>query len=336
MIDGRLNHGLNGTIICVENLFYNVPSRRLAIKYPHEEANRIIDVLGKYAIHYPYVSFAFRRMDGNSASDFRTKGDNDKHATIKSLISPKIVKELFDLEFFDDSLSFNAKICISVPYATFSSVAIQSKQDHKKVFQLFVNGRSVENHRMKQSVETVFSSKDLSCSFVNISLEIIPTNVDVNVHPTKAIVNFLFEDKIIEKIEKEFYDVMCQFRKKGVVEVNNLPNSSQTSVDVFIYFFSHSDENELMLHYALTAFHDALVELLKRQVEKRVLLETFDVVLLTLDETIDGGIILETDPRAIASRVTKSGHDGDLSLGDQTVTQVFQRAQEQLARSLLR
>jgi hypothetical protein len=43
--------------------------------------------------------------------------------------------------------------------------------------------------------------------------------------------------------------------------------------------------------------------LLKGQMERRVLLENLELLLLTLDELIDGGIILEIDSIAIANRV---------------------------------
>lgn len=44
-----------------------------------------------------------------------------------------------------------------------------------------------------------------------------------------------------------------------------------------------------MLNMALNSFHDALTVLLRNQVEKRAILENYDLVMLCLDETIDDG-----------------------------------------------
>lgn len=55
-----LSSGLKGTIITAESLFYNNPSRRQTLKYPQEEANRIIDLLVKYAIQYPFVLIIYK------------------------------------------------------------------------------------------------------------------------------------------------------------------------------------------------------------------------------------------------------------------------------------
>lgn len=40
--------------------------------------------------------------------------------------------------------------------------------------------------------------------------------------------------------------------------------------------------------------------------DKRTIIENYDLVSLTIDETIDDGIILETDPVMIASRVSRA------------------------------
>lgn len=59
--------------------------------------------------------------------------------------------------------------------------------------------------------------------------------------------------------------------------------------DVFFYIIGSPEENELMLNLALSSFTDALSALLRSQVEKRAVLENYDLTMLCLDETIDDG-----------------------------------------------
>ena len=70
--------------------------------------------------------------------------------------------------------------------------------------------------------------------------------------------------------------------------------------DLHFFVTAHVDENEIIVATVLNAFFDAVSLLLRGVVEKRAALENLDLVLLTIDELIDGGIILETDPNAIA------------------------------------
>ncbi|KAI9102818.1 coatomer protein complex, subunit zeta 1 [Phlyctochytrium arcticum] len=140
-----------------------------------------------------------------------------------------------------------------------------------------------------------------------------------------------FEKSLFDKTKKTTSDIIL-FDNQVVVYKN--------SIDVLIYVLGSAEENELILSYLLTSYYEALSNLLnflsRGQVEKRTILENFDVVVLALDETIDGGIILESEPSNIAARVTKKSSEGDIPLSEQTVSQVLQRAQEQLARSLLK
>ena len=58
-------------------------------------------------------------------------------------------------------------------------------------------------------------------------------------------------------------------------------------------------------------------------VERKTVLENLDLVLLALDEITDSGVILETEPQVIASRVTMRGADADVPLAEQTFSQAL-------------
>eukprot|EP00244_Chara_vulgaris_P010228 TRINITY_DN4629_c0_g1_i2.p1 TRINITY_DN4629_c0_g1~~TRINITY_DN4629_c0_g1_i2.p1 ORF type:complete len:185 (+),score=30.28 TRINITY_DN4629_c0_g1_i2:228-782(+) len=107
--------------------------------------------------------------------------------------------------------------------------------------------------------------------------------------------------------------------------------------DLLFYVTGGEDENELILSTLLQAFFDAVGLLLRNNVvEKRTVLENLDLILLCLDELVDGGIILETDANVVASRVAMRGADADLPLSEQTISQALATAKETLARSLLK
>ncbi|CAM9902183.1 unnamed protein product, partial [Sphacelaria rigidula] len=83
----------------------------------------------------------------------------------------------------------------------------------------------------------------------------------------------------------------------------------RSGVDVHLYVVGSSDENELILTAVLDALHEALVILLRGQLDRRTLLENLAMALLAVDELVDAGRILEIDPPAIANRVLMRGAD---------------------------
>ncbi|XP_039072923.1 coatomer subunit zeta-1 isoform X2 [Hyaena hyaena] len=74
--------------------------------------------------------------------------------------------------------------------------------------------------------------------------------------------------------------------------------------------------------------------LARKNVEKRALLENMEGLFLAVDEIVDGGVILESDPQQVVHRVALRGED--VPLTEQTVSQVLQSAKEQIKWSLLR
>uniref|UniRef100_A0A674ACV3 Coatomer subunit zeta n=1 Tax=Salmo trutta TaxID=8032 RepID=A0A674ACV3_SALTR len=78
---------------------------------------------------------------------------------------------------------------------------------------------------------------------------------------------------------------------------------------------------KLMLMAVLNCLFDSLSQMLRKNVERRALLENMEGLFLAVDEIVDGGVILESDPQQVVHRVALRGEDVPYS--EQTVTQVI-------------
>merc|ERR1719370_2345957 len=97
---------------------------------------------------------------------------------------------------------------------------------------------------------------------------------------------------------------------------------------------THRANAELILVSVLSCLYDSVSAILRKNVEKRTLLDNLDIMMLAIDEICDGGVPLETDPQVVAQRVALRMDESPFN--DQTVTQVLQSAREQLKWSLLK
>ncbi|KAI9696162.1 MAG: Golgi-to-ER vesicle coat component [Bogoriella megaspora] len=105
-----------------------------------------------------------------------------------------------------------------------------------------------------------------------------------------------FEKGLLEKTNKQSNDIILYDNRIVVFKMES---------DVMLYVVGGSDENEILLYNVILALRDSLNILLKNSTDKRTIIENYDLVSLAIDEIIDDGIILETDPVIVASRVTR-------------------------------
>ncbi|XP_062425484.1 DNA mismatch repair protein Mlh1 isoform X4 [Rhea pennata] len=185
--------GNQGTQIMVEDLFYNVNTRRKALKNPSEEYAKILEVVSRYAIHNSGISFSVKKQ-GDTVSDVRTLSNASTVDNIRSIFGNAVSRELIEVGCEDASLAFKMK-----GYITNANYSVK-----KCIFLLFINHRLVESTALRKAIETVYAAylPKSTHPFLYLSLEIAPQNVDVNVHPTKHEVHFLHEDSILERVQQ--------------------------------------------------------------------------------------------------------------------------------------
>ncbi|EWM22756.1 hypothetical protein NSK_005892 [Nannochloropsis salina CCMP1776] len=121
-----------------------------------------------------------------------------------------------------------------------------------------------------------------------------------------------------------------------IITIDNFTVVFRSGTDAHFYVVGDAKENELILATVLDAFRDAIAMLLRGQVDRRSLLDNLDLLMLTVDELVDGGIILETDSSAIVARVLMRGVSGgqNVPLADMTISQAFASAKDSFIKSM--
>ncbi|XP_010537587.1 PREDICTED: coatomer subunit zeta-3-like isoform X2 [Tarenaya hassleriana] len=138
--------------------------------------------------------------------------------------------------------------------------------------------------------------------------------------------------------EKSVFSKTSKTNARTEAEISLLDNNIvvyKFAQDLHFFVTGGENENELILSSVLQGFFDAVALVLRNNVDKMEALENLDLIFLCLDEMVDQGMILETDPNVIAGKVAMHSAESGGSLSEQTLTQALATAREHLARSLL-
>ncbi|KAI5198412.1 DNA mismatch repair protein MutL [Aureobasidium subglaciale] len=183
--------GKQGTQITVEDLFYNVPTRRRAFRSSSEEYAKILDIIGKYSIHCKGVAFSCKKH-GEAGTSLNVQSHLTVVDRIRTVFNSAVANDLISFEAVNERWGFKSDGLISS--ANYSA--------KKSTFLLFINHRSVESTAIRKAIDQTYATflPKGGKPFVYLSLDIDPARVDVNIHPTKREVGFLNEEEIIEVI----------------------------------------------------------------------------------------------------------------------------------------
>ena len=181
---------IKGTDLSVENLFYNTPARLKYLRNPHTEQANITNVIHKFALSYPNISFELH-VDGKIT--FKTYGDGDVHKILSKIYNMSVAKNMIDFSGSNDD--YKVYGFISVPEETRAS---------KNYIHIFINGRYIKNYVIQNSIIDAYGTLLMKNRYplCVINIEMDPILLDVNVHPTKQEVRLSKEAELIRLIKE--------------------------------------------------------------------------------------------------------------------------------------
>jgi DNA mismatch repair protein MutL len=179
-----------GTVVQVENLFYNVPARLKFLKSDTTERRAIDTFVARYALAYPDVRF---KLSEGKKIILQTSGDGDRRAVLAILYGVDTAKQMLEVLSEEDGLGLTGFI---------SPTSVTRSNRREMTF--FINGRWVQDVPLNAALTQAYHTMLMVGRYplASLFLQIDPAALDVNVHPAKAEVRFREQDKVFSFVQR--------------------------------------------------------------------------------------------------------------------------------------
>lgn len=185
----------DGTIVEVEDLFYNTPARRKFLKTTATEFAHVNRVVTRYALANPAVAVSLTH-DGREV--FATTGQGDLQAAVLSVYGREVASSMIPVEADGDPLPPGPLDAVSglVSHP-------ETNRSSRDYLATYVNGRAVTADAVREGIMGAYGTQlgGDRYPFVTIFLEVPGDAVDVNVHPRKREVRFDDDDAVRRQVD---------------------------------------------------------------------------------------------------------------------------------------
>ena len=167
-----------GSSLEVRDLFYNLPARKKFLRSERAELTRIVRFLTQVALYFPKVRFS---LVHGARKVFDYPAVQSLKERIFQVFGKDFLENLMEVDTRDGGLRLQG----------YFSRPPSARRDRKYQF-FFINGRLVKDNTLQAALNQAYRSfleKDQSAEAI-LFLDIPPSEVDVNVHPTKSEVRF--------------------------------------------------------------------------------------------------------------------------------------------------
>jgi DNA mismatch repair protein MutL len=187
-----------GTNLCMKNLFFNVPARRNFLKSNAAELRHIIDEFIHVALAFPNIFFS---LTSNNQQVFYLEAGSHKQRFLQ-LLGNQYSTKLVTVKETTDYLNVNG--FVAKPEA-----AKKTRGDQY----FFVNNRFIKSAYLNHAVVSAFDALLPKDSFPVYALyiDLDPSQVDINVHPTKQEIKFEDEKIVYAFVQAAIKHALAQF-----------------------------------------------------------------------------------------------------------------------------
>ena len=181
-----------GTMVGVENLFYNVPARLKFLRSQTTEKRHIDALVTRYALAYPSIRF---RLVHDNRLVFQSPGNGSRREVMIEVYGLETAREMLEIKDPEGSHAIRVN--------GFTSSPSQSRANRRHIT-LFINGRWVQDTALTYAVVQAYHTLLMKGRYpISVIVIEMPAGlVDVNVHPTKAEVRFRDKDSVFGAVQR--------------------------------------------------------------------------------------------------------------------------------------
>jgi DNA mismatch repair protein MutL len=187
-----------GTNISMKNLFFNVPARRNFLKSNAAEMRHIVDEFTRVAMAFPAIFFS---LTSNGQEVFHLEAGNLKQRIVQ-IMGNAYTAKLVSVKEETDYMNI---------YGFVGKPETARKTRGDQYF--FVNSRYIKSAYLNHAVNSAFEDMIPKDSFPSYALyiDLDPSQVDINVHPTKQEIKFEDEKIIYAFVQAAVKHALAQF-----------------------------------------------------------------------------------------------------------------------------
>lgn len=213
---------LIGTVIRVENLFFNTPARLKFLKQEISERRQILALVFRYSLAYSQKKFQLV-MEGKPV--LTTSGDGKHLAILGQMYGFNDAKLFLPVDFNEELLGVRGFIS-----------PIGLNRSNRKEMTFFVNGRWIQDVSLSSALLQAYHTLLMVGRFpiAALFLDVPPEEIDVNVHPAKTEIRFSNSNRIFSLVQRAVRRTLLKdsspsaFSPKIWQTFNSLPKKIET------------------------------------------------------------------------------------------------------------